>query len=224
MGVEVPEPVINDKCLELNFTNEGGVGGTVRLLKNIGGLWLIQECRRIWALHGREYTWDQLTHMATESQPLASLINPDATDFVAPKDMPQAIREFCGKTNQPIPDSDGAVVRCALESLAMRYRQVLDWLQELTGSQILTIHIVGGGTQNEQLSQMASDACNRPVVAGPVEATAIGNAMMQAISLGAIDSISSARRIIAESFAVKMYEPQSTEQWDEAYAGFEKLT
>jgi rhamnulokinase len=152
------------------------------------------------------------------------LINPDAADFVAPKDMPAAIREFCRKTNQPLPETDGAVVRCALESLAMRYRQVLGWLEQLTGSTISTIHVVGGGTQNEQLSQMASSACNRQVVAGPIEATAIGNAMMQAIALGAIGSIADARRIVAESFAVKTYEPESPTPWDEAYVRFERLT
>ncbi len=224
MGVEVPEPIINEKCLELNFTNEGGVGGTVRLLKNIGGLWLIQECRRVLAMQGREYTWDQMTKLADESSPLQSFVNPDAPDFVAPVDMPNEIREFCQRTGQPVPKSDGAVIRCALESLAMRYRQVLGWLEELTGSQIKTIHIVGGGTQNEQLSQMAADACNRQVVAGPVEATAIGNAMMQAIAMGAVDSIASARKIIADSFAVKTYTPKTAEAWDEAFAKFQELT
>ena len=223
MGVEVPEPVINEKCRERNFTNEGGVGGTVRLLKNIGGLWLIQECRRVWALQGRDLTWGGMSRLADDEAPLRSLINPDASDFTAPKDMPQAIRDYCARTGQPIPESDGAVVRCALESLAMRYRQVLGWLEEITGGTISTIHIVGGGTQNEQLSQMAADACNRRVIAGPVEATAIGNAMMQAIALGAIDSISAARGIIAESFSVKTYEPQSSAEWDDAWPRFESL-
>lgn len=223
MGVEVPEPIINEKCLELNFTNEGGVGGTVRLLKNIGGLWVIQECRRIWALQGREYSWERMTQLASEAPPLISLINPDAPDFTAPKDMPEAIRSFCSRTGQPVPDSDAAVVRCALQSLALRYRQVLGWLEELTGASISTIHIVGGGTQNERLSQMAANACNRQVIAGPVEATAIGNAIMQAISLGAVGSIADARQIIADSFAVKTYEPQTPEPWDEAFARFERL-
>ena len=217
MGVEVPDPVINEKCLELNFTNEGGVGGTVRLLKNIGGLWLVQECRRIWALQGREYSWGRMTQLAAASEPLRSLINPDAPCFTAPKDMPEAIRDFCRSSNQPVPDSDGAVIRCALESLAMRYRQVLGWLEQLTNGTISTIHIVGGGTQNEQLSQMAADACNRRVVAGPMEATAIGNAMMQAIAIGSVDSIASARQIIAESFAVKTYDPQGPVPFDEAF-------
>ena len=224
MGVEVPEPVINDTCLKLNFTNEGGVGGTVRLLKNIGGLWLVQECRRIFALQGREYSWEQLTQLAAEATPLVSLVNPDAPELEAPKDMPEAIRAFCAKTNQPAPESDGAVIRCALESLALRYRQVLGWLQELTNSTISTIHIVGGGSQNEQLNQMAADACNRQVIAGPVEATAIGNAVLQAISVGSIESIAAGRKVIADSFAVKAYEPKTPEPWDAAFEKFQSLT
>lgn len=224
MGVEVPEPVINEKCLELNFTNEGGVGNTVRLLKNIGGLWVVQECRRIWAQQGREYTWDEMTRLAAEAAPLVSLINPDAADFTAPDDMPAAIRDYCKRTGQPIPASDGAVIRCALESLAMRYRQVLGWLEELTESSIKTIHIVGGGTQNEQLSQMAASACRCQVIAGPVEATALGNTMVQAISSGAVGSIAEARRIIAASFAVKSYDPIDPAPWDDAFARFQTFT
>ena len=224
MGVEVPEPVINPKCAELNFTNEGGVGGTVRLLKNICGLWLIQECRRCWGQQGHDYSWEQLTQMAAQAEPLQCFVDPDSPDLVAPADMPQAIGDFCQRTGQPVPQSHGAIVRCALESLALRYRQVLGWLEQLTHSTIKTIHIVGGGTQNEQLTQMAADACNRPVVAGPIEATAIGNAMMQAIAVGSIDSIAAARQIIAESFAVQSYQPQAPDRWDEPFRKFEQLT
>ena len=224
MGVEVPEPVITDKCAELNFTNEGGVAGTVRLLKNIGGLWLVQECRRVWAEEGREYDWNQLTQLASEATPLQSFVNPDSPELVAPVNMPQAIREICQQSGQPVPETDGAVIRCALESLAMRYRQVLGWLEELTGGSIGTIHIVGGGSQNQQLNQMAANACKRRVVAGPVEATAIGNAAMQAIALGSIESIGAARRIIADSFAVKALEPQEPDLYNEAYAQFLKVS
>ena len=224
MGVEVPDPVINETCERLNFTNEGGVGGTVRVLKNIGGLWLVQECRRIFGLQGRDYTWDQLTQMAAEAEPLTCLVNPDAPELEAPRDMPQAIRDFCAKTNQPVPESDGAVIRCALESLALRYRQVHGWLQELTGSNISTIHIVGGGSQNAQLNQMAADACNCNVVAGPVEATAIGNAILQAISVGSIGSIAEARSVIANSFPVTSYEPKAVQPWDKAFETFVQFT
>lgn len=220
MGVEVDQPVINDPCRKLNFTNEGGVGDTIRLLKNIGGLWLVQECRRIWALDGRDYGWSQLTALADKSPPLASIIDPDAQDFVAPANMPAAIQDYCRRTGQTVPDTEGAVIRCALESLANRYRYVLSALEDLADSQIDTVHIVGGGTQNRQLCQMAADACNRQVIAGPVEATAIGNVMVQALSNGGVGSIAEARQAVGNSFSVESFLPQQTAPWDEAYERF----
>ncbi len=224
LGVEIPQPVINEKCLDLNFTNEGGVGDTVRLLKNIGGLWLVQECRRIWLLQGHEYSWDDMTRMAAETAPLVSFIDPDDSRFTAPQDMTQAIRDYCAETDQPVPTTDASILRCALESLAMRYRLVLSWLEELLAvSRIETIHIVGGGARNQQLCQMTADACNRRVVAGPVEATAIGNAMLQAIAAADVESIAAARQIIGESFAVREYEPQEPHPWDEAFVRFQRL-
>ncbi len=223
MGVETPNPVINDRCRELNFTNEGGVGGRTRLLKNIGGLWLVQECRRIWKEQGDEYGWQELVRRANESQPLVSLIDPDHPSFTAPEDMPAAIAAFCRQHNEPAPETVGAVIRTALESLAMRYRMVLEWLESLTGGNIATIHIVGGGTQNRLLCQMAADACNRRVVAGPVEATAIGNVMMQAVSSGDVGSITQAREIIAASFPVEEFTPQNPAIWNDAYHRFQKL-
>lgn len=223
MGAEIPAPVISDKCREFNFTNEGGVGGTTRLLKNIGGLWLVQECRRVWRQEGHELEWSELVDRASASTPLVSLINPDAAEFVAPGNMPQAIREFCKTSGQEVPESVGAVIRCALEGLALRYRMVLNWTQEVTGSEIDTIHIVGGGTQNRLLCQMAADACNCRVIAGPIEATAIGNVMMQVVSSGEVSSIEQAREVIRNSFTVEEYTPQHAERWDEAYARFEKL-
>ena len=224
MGVEVPGPVINDKCLSLNFTNEGGVGDTIRLLKNIGGLWLLQECRRVWNLAGKNYSWDDLTRMSSAAKPLASLIDPDAPEFLAPQNMPEAIRAFCQRTGQSVPGDEGAILRCALDSLALRYRQVLGWLEELTGGHIETIHIVGGGAQNKQLSQAAADACNRRVIAGPVEATAVGNVLMQAVAAGDITDIAQAREVVARSFGVETYEPRETAKWDEAFERFKKLS
>jgi len=224
MGVEVPEPVINDECLALNFTNEGGIGGTTRLLKNIAGLWLVQECRRIWNQSGKSLDWQDLTRLSAEAPSLVSLIDPDDSMFLAPPNMPQAIRDYCRRTGQISPDSEGAVTRCALESLALRYRQVLSWLEELTGSRIETIHIVGGGTQNRQLCQATADACQRPVVAGPVEATAIGNVMVQAISDGQLSSIAEARNVVAASFPPDRYEPRNTAAWDEAFGRFQRFT
>lgn len=223
MGVETPEPVISDKCRELNFTNEGGVGGTTRLLKNIAGLWLVQECRRIWRQEGHDFGWSMLVEMAQHSQPLCGLIDPDHESFVAPQNMPNAIRQYCSQTGQVVPESEGAVIRTALESLALRYRMVLGFLEELTGSKIETIHIVGGGTQNRLLNQMAANATGRRVVAGPVEATAIGNLMMQAVAAGDVDSILKAREVIRASFDVEEYTPQYTAPWDEAYGRFLKL-
>ena len=184
MGIESPQPVVNDKVLELNFTNEGGVGDTIRLLKNITGLWLVQECRRVWNQAGANWGWEDLNQLSAAAQPLVSFINPDAADFLAPDDMPEAIRRFCQQTGQAVPADEGAVLRCALESIAMKFRQVLGMCEELAGGRIETIHIVGGGTQNRQLCQAAADACGRRVVAGPVEATAIGNVMMQAVAAG----------------------------------------
>jgi rhamnulokinase len=217
MGVELPEPVINERCRQLNFTNEGGIGQTTRLLKNITGLWLVQECRRIWALAGQKYSWDELSRMAEASPALVSLINPDDPSLTAPANMPDAIREFCRRTNQPVPEAPGAVVRCALDSLGLKYRYVLEALEDLTGQRLTTIHIVGGGVQNRLLCQLTADACSRTVVAGPAEATAIGNLMTQAITAGAVGSIAEAREVIRRSFPVEVYQPRDAERWSAAY-------
>jgi rhamnulokinase len=218
MGVELPEPVINDRCRELNFTNEGGIGRSTRLLKNITGLWLVQECRRVWALAGQNYGWDELSRLAEAAPSLVSLINPDDPVFTAPGNMPEAIRAFCRRTNQPVPDGPGAVVRCALDSLGLKYRYVLAALEELTGRRLTTIHIVGGGVQNRLLCQLTADACSRTVVAGPAEATAIGNLMTQAIAAGAVGSIAEARDVIRRSFPVETYQPREAERWQAAYS------
>ncbi len=220
MGIESPRPVVNDAVLKLNFTNEGGVGGTTRLLKNIAGLWLVQECRRVWNLAGEKLDWEALNRLAAAEAPLRSLVDPDAAEFAAPGDMPEAIRAFCRKTGQPVPQTKGAVLRCALESIAMKFRQVLPMCEELADGRLETIHIVGGGTKNRQLCQAAADACNRRVLAGPIEATAIGNAMMQAVADGAVASIAEARQIVRRSFPVEEYEPQDTAAWDEAHERF----
>jgi rhamnulokinase len=223
MGVEVTQPVINGRCSELNFTNEGGIGGTIRLLKNIAGLWLVQECRRIWQSEGHEFGWDALVHLAEESPPLVSLVDPNDPAFVAPSSMPVAIQEYCSRTGQKVPNSEGAIVRCALESLALRYRMVLGYLEELTGGRIDTIHIVGGGSQNRLLNQFAADACHRRVVAGPVEATALGNLTLQAVTAGDLASIGDAREVVRQSFDVAEFRPNNPHPWDEAYGRFLKL-
>lgn len=223
MGIESPTPVVNDAVLKLNFTNEGGVGGTTRLLKNITGLWIVQECRRVWNQAGANLDWEALNQLSAAADPLRSFVNPDAAEFAVPGDMPEAIREFCRKTNQPAPSDKGAVLRTALESIAMRFRQVLGMCEDLNGGRIETIHIVGGGTKNRQLCQFAADACGRRVVAGPIEATAIGNLMMQAVAAGDVASIAEARDVIRRSFPVEEYLPQNTAAWNEAYEKYVKI-
>ncbi len=224
MGVESPQPIINDACCRLNFTNEGGVGGTIRVLKNITGLWLLQECRRVWNQRGQSLAWEELNRLSDAAAPLACLINPDDASFLAPTDMPEAIRQFCRATGQPVPDGEGTIIRCALESLALKCRQVLGWLEQLVGNRLETIHIVGGGAQNGRLCQATADATGRRVVAGPVEATAIGNLMMQAVAAGAIGSIAEAREVVRQSFAVEEYAPQNAAAWDDAFQRFQRIS
>jgi len=223
MGAETSAPVINDRCRELNFTNEGGVGGTTRLLKNIAGLWLIQECQRSWEQSGQSRTWQQLVDLADSAEPLASLVAPDRAEFVAPRDMPTALREACAETGEKVPESDAAVVRCALESLALRYRMVLGWTEQLVGGPLETVHIVGGGTQNQLLCQMTADACQRRVLAGPVEATAIGNLMVQVLSDKEVGSVAEAREVVRSSFQVDEYTPRDAAPWDAAFERFQRL-
>ena len=223
LGVEMPRPVVNDQVLQHNFTNEGGVGNTIRLLKNISGLWLVQECRRIWNQQGRKWDWEDLNRLSAAARPLVSFINPDAPDFLAPDNMPEAIRRFCQRTGQTVPGDEGAVLRCGLESLAMKFRHVLAMCETLVGGRLETIHIVGGGTRNRQLCQAAADACGRRVLAGPVEATAVGNLMVQAIAAGDVGSIAQARDIVRQSFEVDEYQPKDTAAWDDAYGRFLKV-
>jgi rhamnulokinase len=220
MGVEIPAPLVNDKALSFNFTNEGGIGGTIRLLKNIMGLWLVQECRRIWERASKTYSYEDLMRLAEAAPPFASIIDPDDASFILPPSMPAAIADFCKRTGQPSPTEPGPVIRCALESLALRYRWVLERLEDLTGRRIATIHIVGGGSQNTLLCQLTADACNRPVIAGPVEATAIGNVLVQALGLGLIGSLGEARAIVRDSFDVKTYTPHEPDAWQGPYQRF----
>jgi rhamnulokinase len=220
MGAELQEPAINEKSLAFDFTNEGGVGGTFRFLKNIMGLWLVQECRRMWAREGEVFSYDELTRMAAEAAPLQALVDPDCAEFLKPGDMPSRLRAFCEKTGQPVPQSNGEVVRCALESLALKYRWILERLEEILGRRLEPIHIVGGGSQNRLLNQFAADATGRVVVTGPVEATAVGNVIVQMMALGQIGSLEEGRRIVRNSFEVASYEPTGRPEWDDAYSRF----
>ncbi len=225
MGIESMEPVISEESLKYDFTNEGGVFGTVRVLKNIMGLWLEQESRRQWAREGKKYSFNDLSEMATASKPLQSIINPDDALFSPAGDMPGRIREYCRATGQHVPEGDGEVVRCILESLALRYRWTAEKLEAMTGRKYPTINIVGGGTKEEMLSQFAADASGRRVVAGPVEATALGNIAMQAIAEGELSGLSDARQAVSNSFELKEYTPDASMKaaWDDAFGRFLKL-
>ena len=224
MGLEVDCPVVNRAALAMNFTNEGGVSGTIRLLKNITGLWLYQECARNWNAGGGQISFAELDGMAMQSKPFAFFINPDSGEFGQPQDMPAAIARFCEQTGQGVPESKGAISRAILESLCFKFRHVLAMCERLNGGRIETIHIVGGGSKAELICQWAASCCNRRVVAGPVEATAIGNGVVQLISAGFLSSITEARSVISRSFGAKEYLPQNPEQWEAEYQRFLSVT
>ena len=223
MGLELPGPIVSDTCRELNFTNEVGYGGSIRLLKNIIGLWLVQECRRAWAAQGNEYSYADLAEQAGVAEPYVSVLNPSDPRFLAPDDMPQRIGDYCRETNQPIPETPGAVVLCALESLSLLYARTLCESEELVGWQATTLHIVGGGSRNELLNQLTADAANILVVAGPAEATASGNILVQAIAAGAVKDLAEARQIVRNSFDTKIFEPKPSEAIEAARARFDQL-
>ena len=220
MGIEVEEPIITKHALDLNFTNEGGVNNTFRFLKNIMGLWLVQECRRTWSRSGEQMSYDEISQIAAQAEPFKALIDPDHHLFLASGDMPKRIVDFCKQTNQNLPSTKGEIVRSALESLALKYRWVLEKLEFVKGEAIDTIHIIGGGTQNKLLCQFTADATKRQVIAGPVEATSIGNLLVQMASCGAIGSITEGREIIAESSELVYFEPTDSAQWDHVYYRF----
>ena len=217
MGIEVEEPIITKHALDLNFTNEGGVDNTFRFLKNIMGLWLVQECRRTWSRSGEQMSYDEISQIAAQAEPFKALIDPDHHLFLASGDMPKRIVDFCKQTNQNLPLTKGEIVRSALESLALKYRWVLEKLEFVKGEAIDTIHIIGGGAQNKLLCQFTADATKRQVIAGPVEATSIGNLLVQMASCGAIGSITEGREIIAESSELVYFEPTDSAQWDQVY-------
>ena len=217
MGAEVKEPTLGEKALAYNFTNEGGVFDTWRLSKNIMGLWIVQECRREWGRQGQEHSYDEMTRFAAESEAFLAVINPDDNAFFHLGDMPERIRKYCQKTGQRVPQTKGEVLRVALESLALKYRWVLERTEELSRKRLDPIHIIGGGTKNRLLNQFTADATDRMVVTGPVEATAIGNVLMQAIGLGHLSSLAEAREVVRNSFEVEEYHPGNRDGWDDAY-------
>ena len=220
VGLEVREPVITDASFAANLTNEGGVDGTFRLLRNVTGLWLVEECRRAWALGGSEYSLDQLIALAKAAPAFRSFIEPNEPAFAQPGDMPARVRAFCAHTDQPEPAEPGAVVRCILESLALKHAQTIDLLAAVSGVAPREIHVVGGGARNELLCRWTANAAGLPVVAGPEEATLLGNLLVQAMSLGEIGSLAEARDVVRSSFAPPTYEPQGDAGWQEARERF----
>ncbi|HEY5585081.1 MAG TPA: rhamnulokinase family protein [Ruminiclostridium sp.] len=220
LGVESSVPVINDATYSLDYTNEGGFGRTVRLLKNIMGLWIYQECKRYWDKSGEVIGFDELEEGAAKSEPFMALINPDDSSFYSPGKMPEKIQEYCRKTRQKVPETKAQIVRCIMESLALKYRMTLEGLEKIVGYSLPVLHIVGGGCKNTMLSQFTANAIARPVIAGPVEATAVGNLMAQLIALGEVKNLSEGRGIIKNSFAAVEYIPSDCASWDAAYERF----
>jgi len=222
LGIEVPQPIITPRALDGNFTNEGGVCGTTRLLKNIGGLWLLQACRRDWARNGRAYEYGELMAAASDDRlAFTSLFDPDDPSFFHPTAMADTIAEYCRRTAQPEPDGPAAFTRAILESLAFKYRVVLDAMEELIGAPIAEVQIVGGGSRNRLLNQFTADATGRTVIAGPVEATALGNVVMQMIATGAAGSLAEARRIVERSFPTERFLPSAADRWAAHFRRFQ---
>ncbi len=208
MGVELKEPEITDESFEMNFTNEGGVDGTTRFLKNITGMWLLEQCRAAWKKQGKEYSYPEIMRMVQKTSPSVDLLDPDAREFAAPTDMPSAIRLYCEARAMAVPEDDATMVRLIFDSLAAKYAEVLDKLRQVAPFEIKTLHVIGGGAQNDLLNQMTATACGIPVVAGPSEATALGNVMVQARAAGLVGSLDEMRRYIRRSIRTKSYTPE----------------
>jgi len=217
MGIEVEEPIITDETYNLNFTNEGGVEGTTRFLKNITGMWLLEQCRKEWTIDGIDYSYPEIVELSHSVNGFESIVDPDHVSFANPQSMMKSIVEFCNATGQKTPMTHAEFIRCIFDSLAMKYKYVLDCLQQLAPFKIEKLHIIGGGSQNKLLNQMTANAIGMPVVAGPSEATAIGNVMLQAKGLGLVDSLQEMRDIIRNSVEPEIYYPQDVEIWEQAY-------
>lgn len=222
LGIESPVPLVSEKTLRMNFTNEGGVNGTSRFLKNIMGMWLIQECKRIWD-EEEMMDWQGIVDLSNTAQPFRFFINPDDPSFLNPGNMPKAIQDFCEKTSQSIPETKGEITRCIYDSLVLKYKYTIKQIESVTGNKIEKLHIIGGGANNKIMNQLTADAIGIPVLAGPTEATAIGNLMLQAKAMGAVNSLNEIREVIRNSFEVVEYKSNPKLDWDTAYVRFEKL-
>lgn len=217
LGVEVDEPIINEKSLKNNFTNEGGVDGKIRFLRNTMGLWLLQRCLKDWENKGESHDYDELAGLALDSQEFKSIVDPDDHTFLNPPDMPEAIAEFCRKTLQPVPEKKGEFIRCIYESLALKYRFLIDRINAMCPEPVKVLHVIGGGSQNEILNQFSADATGLRVIAGPAEATAVGNIIVQAIAKKIMDGIEEGRKVVSRSFPLKSYEPKNQTKWNSVY-------
>lgn len=222
-GTELDKPIVNETSMNINITNEGGFDGSTGFLKNIIGLWLIQESRRQWKREGKEYSYADLEKLALAAEPFKCFIDPDAPEFVPHGNIPERVREFCRKTGQYVPETVGEIMRCIYESLAMKYRLTFEKLRECTERDYPVIHVIGGGTKDGLLCQMTANSCDRTVKAGPIEATVMGNVAVQLMSDGSVKNIGQARKIVAESSELKTFEPKDTDKWAEAYEDFLKI-
>lgn len=222
-GTEISSPIINEEAIKYNLSNEGGYGNTITLLKNIVGLWLVQESRRQWQREGKEYSFSELEKMAQSATPFKSFIDPDAPEFVASGNIPKRIKEFCKKTGQKVPETESDIILCINQSLALKYRYTMSQIEICTNKKYNSIHMIGGGIQSKLLCQMTASANGKKVIAGPVEATALGNIAVQFIALGEIKDIKEARKIISNSEDTKVYEPQNENEWSKAYELFKTI-
>jgi rhamnulokinase len=222
-GLETDKPTLTEAAMRANVTNEGGVYGTYRLLKNLTGLWIVQQCRLAWEASGRSFSYGKLVEMARAEPAFRSLIDVNGAMFLPPGDHPQFVRDYCVQTGQPVPQSEGAVVRAVVESLALAYRHTLDSLTAVSGQPVDVIHIVGGGIQNELLNQMTANATGRLVIAGPIEATVLGNALVQLIALGELSNLNEGRQLVAGMDSWQKYEPQEYAVWEETYQRYQQL-
>ena len=222
-GTELDKPIVNETSMNINITNEGGFDGSTGFLKNIIGLWLIQESRRQWKREGKEYSYADLEKLALAAEPFKCFIDPDAPEFVPHGNIPERVREFCRKTGQYVPETVGEIMRCIYESLAMKYRLTFEKLRECTERDYPVIHVIGGGTKDGLLCQMTANSCDRTVKAGPIEATVMGNVAVQLMSDGSVKNIGQARKIVADSSELKTFEPKDTDKWAEAYKDFLKV-
>jgi rhamnulokinase len=223
MGIVLKEPNLTEEAYQKGFTNEGSADGGVLLLKNLTGLWLLQECVRIWEAAGKQYKWAELEQAAEDVIPFRSIIDPSAADLQAPADMVAAIASYCARSGQPIPSTPSEFARCTLESLSLAYREVVDDLEKITGRTLSTIHVVGGGSLNQSLCQMTADACGREVIAGPVEAAALGNAILQAVATGHIGNLGEGQSALRQSVNCRSYAPVPGHAWSEGYERYKSL-